>query len=62
MQQGVLVFAGHHDDTAAAPAITAAGAAARNEFFTPERETAIAAVSRFYKDANFIDKHKERKT
>jgi hypothetical protein len=55
MQESIVVLAGHQYDVAAATAITAAGAAARDEFLAAERKTAVAAVAGFDGNDYFID-------
>ena len=54
------MLAGDHDDVAAASAVAAAGAAARDELLAPERKTAVAAVAGFHVNSYFIDKHMEQ--
>ncbi len=60
MQQRVVVFAGDKNHVAAAPAVAAAGSAARDILLPPERKTAIAAVARLHADSYFINKHGSR--
>jgi hypothetical protein len=57
VEQRIIVIARHHGHAATAAAVTAAGTAARHELFTPERQTAVAAVAGLYFDSYFIDKH-----
>src|ERR1700761_880392 len=57
VQQRVVVFARHQDDIAAPAAIPSARSAARNILFSPEGETAVAAITGFHGDDDFIDKH-----
>src|SRR5665213_3782668 len=44
-----------HEDIATTTAVTTVRAAIRNEFFTSEAQTAVAAASRFYRDGDFIN-------
>ena len=45
----------HQVDASAAAAVTTVGAAQRHEFFAPERDDAVAAVSSLHPDARFVD-------
>jgi len=47
-----------HEDIAAASAVSARRAAARNELLAAEGHTAIAAVAGFHLNFRFVDKHK----
>jgi len=57
VKERVVVLAGDQDHIAAAAAVAAAGSAARNEFFAPEGEAAVAAVAGFDGDYDLINKH-----
>ena len=57
VNQGVVPFARLHDDVAATATIAARGAAARNKFFPPEGDTAIAAIPRLHPNFCLIDEH-----
>src|ERR1700694_2115238 len=48
-------MAATHNDIAAVAAVAAARAAARYELLTPERKTAVAAVTGFHTNLNFVD-------
>ena len=54
--QRVYVFAGHGEHAAAAPAVAAVGAAARNVFFAAEADCAVAAAPGGNFDFGFVDK------
>ena len=56
MEQGVVMLRGDHLHVAAAAAVAAAGSAARNELLAPERKTAVAAVSSFDGNDDFVYK------
>src|SRR5271156_4932043 len=55
MEQRVVVGAGHQHDVATAASVAAAGAAAGDEFLTPERKTAVPAVAGLHEDFYFVD-------
>jgi hypothetical protein len=57
VDQGVEPLDRARHDVAAAPAVAAAGAAAGDEFFAAEGETAVAAVAGLDFDDDFIDEH-----
>src|SRR5437868_14295762 len=57
VKQGVVVYAGHHRDIAAASAVPAARPPARHVLFAPKGQTAIATIPGFYADFDFIDEH-----
>jgi len=57
MQKGVLVLTGDEANIAAAAAIAAARTAARDIFFAPKSQTAIATVAGLYVDPDFINEH-----
>jgi hypothetical protein len=59
LEQGIGVLAAHEGDIAATAAIAAAGTASRNVLLPPEGQAAIAAVACFYKDSDFINKHRK---
>jgi hypothetical protein len=54
VEQGIVVRSRHHHHIAAASAIATAGSAARNELLAPERKDAVAAVSSFDGNDDFI--------
>jgi hypothetical protein len=56
-QERVVVRIGFEINAAAVAAIAAGRAAARNVFFTPKRDTAVAAVAGFYIDFGFVNEH-----
>src|ERR1700757_1372335 len=58
MDQRVVALAGFHDDVAAAPAVAAGGAAARDELLAAKGHAAIAAVTGLYPNFGFIDEHR----
>ena len=55
VHQGVDVFVRHGNHIAAAPAVTAIRAAARDEFFPAHAGRAIAALAAAHFDARFVD-------
>jgi hypothetical protein len=57
LDQSVLVLGGHYEDVAAAAAVAAAGASARDVLLAAEGQAAIAAISGLDQDANFIYEH-----
>jgi hypothetical protein len=57
VQQRIVMLAGDQDHIAALASVAAAGPAARDKFFAPEREAAVAAVAGFDGDYNLINKH-----
>src|SRR5439155_17111372 len=57
MHQRVVTLAGLHVHVAAAAAIAAGGAAARNELFAAEGDASVAAVAGFHADSGFINEH-----
>jgi hypothetical protein len=59
MEQGAVVLARQQHNFAAMAAVTAAGAAARDKFFAPERQTTVAAVSGFNGNRYFVYEHWE---
>ncbi len=59
LEQGVLVLGGDQGHVAAAAAIAAARAAARDELFPAESQAAVAAVARFYENSRFVDEHRK---
>ena len=62
MHQRVVALAGFHVNVAAAPAIAAGRAAARNELFAAKGDASVAAVAGFYADSGFINEHGRKKT
>ena len=56
VHQGGQVVVGHKDDVAAAPAVTAVGAARRHEFFAVERHRTVAALAGVQPDRGGINK------
>jgi hypothetical protein len=57
MEQSVVMRIRNQNDIAAAPAITAAGTAARNEFLSPESQTAISSIACLHGNNDFVYKH-----
>ncbi len=57
VNQGVVPLARLHNDVAAATAVAAGRAALGNELFPAEGHAAITAVTGFYSNSGFIDKH-----
>src|SRR5690349_1654003 len=57
VDQRIVPFARFHDDVAAAPAVTARGAAARDKLFATERNNPVAPVTRLHPNPCLIDKH-----
>src|SRR6185312_6156515 len=55
--QRVVTLAGFHDDVAAAAAVTARRASARDVLLAPEGEASVAAVAGLYANFGFIDEH-----
>jgi hypothetical protein len=53
------VDGGDHRDIAAATAVAAAGASARDVLLAPKSQAAVAAIARFDGDSYFIYKHKK---
>jgi hypothetical protein len=57
VEESVMVLARDHDDVTAAAAVATAGTAPGYKLFTPERETAVAAIASFYQNCSFVDEH-----
>jgi hypothetical protein len=57
VQQRIVMLARDQDYIPAAAAITSARASARDKLLPPEGETAVAPVSCFYGNTNFINEH-----
>jgi hypothetical protein len=57
VQKRVVVRTGDHDDVAASTAIAPARSTARDEFLSPERKTAVAAVTGFDQNRDFVYEH-----
>ena len=58
MHERVVALAGFHDDVAAFAAIAAGGSAARDKLLPPKGKAAVAAVTSFYADCGFVNKHR----
>src|ERR1700691_595022 len=61
LDESGVVFRGNHADVAAAPAIAAARAAARNVLLAAKGQAAVPAIPGLHQDASFIDKHGENR-
>jgi hypothetical protein len=57
MEQSVVMRIRNQNDIAPAPAVTAAGTAARNEFLSPESQTAISSIACLHGNNDFVYKH-----
>jgi hypothetical protein len=57
MEKRVVVGTRRHHYVAATASVASARAAPRHKFFAPEREAAVAAIARFYRNNNFVNKH-----
>src|SRR5260370_5388770 len=57
VQQSVLVWTCDQENIAATAAIAAAGSAARDKFFAAKSQAAVAAVTCFSGDTDFVDEH-----
>ncbi len=57
VDEGVVGEGGGHDYVAAVAAVSAGGAAPGDELFATEGHTAVTAISGFYADSCFINKH-----
>ena len=57
VDERVVALAGFHDDIAAAAAVAARGAAARDELLAAEGEASVAAVASLYADIGFVNEH-----
>jgi hypothetical protein len=58
VDEGVVGERSGHEHVAAVASVAAGRAAAGDEFFAPEGHAAVAAVSGFYANFGFIDKHR----
>src|ERR1700736_2166110 len=61
MKERVDVFAGYDEHVAAAAAIATARPATRNVLLPAEGQAAVAAVTRFDIDFDFVDEHQDGK-
>src|SRR5689334_3602441 len=59
MEQGIMVFARHHNDIATVAPIAAARSAARDKFLAPECHAPVSAVASLYADSDFVDEHEK---
>ena len=57
MDQGVMTFAGLHNDVATLAAVSARGPSAGDKLLPPEGEASIASVARFHSNFGFINEH-----
>jgi hypothetical protein len=57
LEQRVLMFISHKDYVAAAAAIAAARAAARDVLLPAKGQAAVAAIAGFDQNSDFIDEH-----
>ena len=57
MQERVAMNGRHHGDIAAAPAIAAARAAARDVLLPAEGQAAVAAIAGLYRNSRLVYKH-----
>ena len=58
VDQGVVGEGAGHEDVAAVATVSAGGASAGDELFSPEGHAAIAAVASLYSNSCFINKHR----
>jgi hypothetical protein len=61
VEKRVVVFACNEHHISAASAVSAARAAAGDKLFATERQAAVSAIARFYRDENFVNKHLVKK-
>jgi hypothetical protein len=57
LQQCVHVGVASQNDVAPVPAIAPAGSAARHEFLTPKRHTAVSATASGHVNFGFVNEH-----
>jgi hypothetical protein len=57
IDEGVVALAGFEDNVTSVAAVATGGSAAGNELFAAKRHASITAVTGFYPNFGFIDKH-----